>query len=168
MKIQAKQPIGNVDNLTTKILFLVDVHLGKLARMLRMLGFDTKYRNDYSNSDLLQIAEEEKRILLYRNSGFNKKDSIQLLLIEDEDPNLQLKKVIEHFDLSSSFQPFTRCIVCNGQLERRDKEKIAQLLEENTSRHFHEFWQCTSCRKIYWKGSHYQRMQKFLNLLESK
>jgi len=145
--------------------FLADVHLGRLARMLRMLGFDTEYRNDYSNDKLLEIAEKENRILLSRNGNFKNKPFIQFLLITDEDSILQLKQVVAQFALHSSFQPFSRCIVCNGHLERKEKESIAALLLENTKRYYNEFWQCSGCRKIYWKGSHYERMLKLLEML---
>ena len=147
------------------ISFLADVHLGKLAKNLRMLGIDIFYRNDLTNVELLRIAQEEKRILLSRNIGFEKVQEIAFFWIESEDPPEQVKKVVDNFHLRSSFRPFSRCLLCNGLLESRKKEMIEPMLEENTKRFYNEFWQCTSCKKIYWKGSHYERMQQLLKQL---
>jgi len=138
--------------------FIADVHLGKLARLLRLLGFDTAYENNFTNQDLASIALEQSRILLTRNTYPSKQQSLQYFIIKNEDPSAQLKQVVEHFNLKNEFYPFSRCVVCNGILEIVSKEKIIHLLEENTVQHFDKFWQCSNCRRIYWKGSHYDRM----------
>lgn len=143
-----------------KVKFIADVHLGKLARLLRMLGFDIVYRNDYTSKELLKISDEENRILLSRNVALSKTHPDKCFIVSDEDPLVQLKQVIQHFDLNDRFQPFSRCMVCNGTLESVSKESIANLLQKNTSSYFNEFWQCKDCGRIYWKGSHYERMLK--------
>lgn len=138
--------------------FIADVHLGKLARWLRMLGLDTAYKNDYSQSQLIQISKEEERVLLSRNTSLSANKEIENFVITHENPSRQLISVIEHFDLKSQLQLFSRCLVCNGILEPVSKESILNSLQKNTAQYFDEFWQCNRCKRIYWKGSHYGRM----------
>jgi uncharacterized protein len=152
--------------LAEPISFIADVHLGKLARMLRMLGIDTKYRNDFTNNQLVEIAEAEGRILLTRSNAFARNAVVPFFRIESEEPQQQLQQVFQGFDLQENVHPFSLCLVCNGVLEPRQKDEINAVLEENTRQFFHHFWQCSSCRRIYWKGSHYEKMQKVLKMLE--
>lgn len=140
--------------------FIADVHLGKLAKLLRLLGFDVAYRNKYTNSEILQIAREQNRVVLSRNVSFEKQTNIQCLVVTSEDAFLQLKQVVNQFPLKEQFHPFTRCIVCNEMLEPVKKENILPSLEKNTAQYFNEFWQCNHCKRIYWKGSHYESMLK--------
>lgn len=142
-----------------EVKFVADVHLGKLARLLRMLGFDTAYRNDSALMELLITSDEETRILLSRNASLSKTHP-GLFIVTDEDALVQLKQVVQWFDLKNHFQPFSRCMVCNGVLDNVPKESIAHLLQKNTAGYFDQFWQCRDCRRIYWKGSHYERMLK--------
>lgn len=140
--------------------FIADVHLGKLARLLRLLGFDTLYKNDYTSEEFLQIGSEEDRIVLSRNSSLARNKQIKCLIIASEDPLLQLKQVVHQFGLTNQIRPFTRCIICNGILNPVTKESVHHLLQKNTAQYFNEFWQCEKCKRIYWKGSHYERMKK--------
>ena len=139
--------------------FIVDVHLGKLARLLRLLGFDTFYENNVTINDLLRLSTDQDRIILSRNKLFSKKSNKSFLVI-DENPSIQLKQLYDHFHLKDQIHPFSRCIVCNGTLEAVSKEDISVLLEKNTSQYFNEFWQCKHCKRIYWKGTHYENMLK--------
>lgn len=145
-----------------EIKFIADVHLGRLAKWLRMLGFDTAYKNSFTTDELTRIAREENRTLLSRNSALAKKDSFTSFIITEEEPELQLQQVLEHFHLKEQVHPFTRCMVCNGLLEKVDKQAILPLLQQNTRAYFDAFWQCRNCRRIYWKGSHYERMMKMM------
>jgi uncharacterized protein len=138
--------------------FIADVHLGRLARYLRLLGFDTVYRNNYTKQELARISEDEQRILLSRTTSLAKHGTQHYLLVTSEEPKQQLKQVVQSFKLKDHFLPFSRCIACNGLLEAVPKESILPLLEKNTSDYYHEFLQCNSCKRIYWKGSHYERM----------
>jgi len=147
--------------------FIADVHLGKLARLLRMLGFDTIYRNDFTTTELTKISKEQGRMLLSRNASLSKNKLINCLVVTNEDAFIQLQQVILHFDLKDQVRPFSRCIVCNGTLEPVSKERIVHLLKRNTAEYFNEFWQCTDCRRIYWKGSHFERMLKTIQTITS-
>ena len=145
--------------------FIADVHLGKLARYLRMLGFDTVYKNSFSLNELISIVQKEDRILLSRNAAFADNDAITSFAIRHEKPFMQLKMVVDHFRLQEKIHPFSRCIVCNGLIEYVSKERIIDSLEQNTIASFNEFWQCQLCSRIYWKGSHYEQMQKLIAII---
>jgi len=152
-----------------RIAFIADVHLGKLARLLRLLGFDTLYHNDFTKQELVEISSKEERILLSRGMRFVKHFPSRYFMVSAEDPMLQLRELVNHFNLKEQFVPFSRCIACNGILESVSKESVSHLLEKNTNDNFSEFWQCTICRRVYWKGSHYERMLKtveYINKLE--
>lgn len=146
--------------------FVADVHLGKLAKGLRMAGFDVAYRNDYTNAEVKAIAIEQDRILLSRNTAFAKEKAFKTFVLESEDWLVQLQRVSKQFELSKAFKPFTRCLVCNSLLLPVQKEKIEAQLKENTRKYFNEFWQCETCGRIYWKGSHYERMEKIILQLQ--
>ena len=144
-------------------LFIADVHLGKLARMLRMLGFDTVYSNTFSNEELVNNALEQQQILLSRNRAIGKRHPLlPTFFISYDEPAAQLKEVLQHFHLPQYIQPFSRCMVCNGVLEPVVKEAVLNKLPEKTALFYHEFWQCTHCKRIYWKGPHYNRMMRFI------
>lgn len=145
--------------------FVCDVHLGKLAKALRMLGFDTVYQNNFTNTDLERIAVEENRILLSRNTAFSKNKNLRLFIITSENPSIQIKAVIEHFELKNKIDPFTLCIVCNEPLQKVSKEDIISQIPANTKKYFEEFRQCANCQRIYWKGSHYERMLKEISFI---
>lgn len=140
--------------------FIADVHLGKLARLLRLLGFDTLYRNDYSKLQLIDISKQEDRVLLSRDSSLQKNIGVNFFIVNNEDPARQLVQVVNHFNLKDRIHPFSRCLLCNGILQATPKEMVADKLEKNTRQYFSEFWQCNQCKHIYWKGSHYERMLK--------
>jgi len=148
--------------------FVLDGHLGRLAAYLRMLGFDSLYRNDFSDEELSQISENERRILLTRDRGLLKRSRVTHgFLLTSRDPRQQLLAVIHRFDLVSSFKPFALCIVCNGILENISKEAVINLLEPRTKQYFDKFRQCTGCGKVYWKGSHYEHMIVFVEWVQN-
>ena len=146
--------------------FVVDVHLGKLARYLRLLGFDTLYENDYADADIARLASQERRILLTRDRGLLKRRIVTHgYYVRATQPRLQLQEVLTRLDLYGSVRPFHRCARCNRLLVLVAKEVIRERLEPSTQRHFHQFWMCVGCGQIYWKGSHYERMQQWVQAL---
>lgn len=143
--------------------FILDLHLGKLARLLRLLGFDTLYKNNYADCEIVRLAREKKRIILTRDRNILKyKDVTHGYWIRSQNPDKQLTEVIERFDLKRQIKPFSRCLVCNGLLKKVEKKKIVDRLKPRTRRYFDEFYRCRNCQKIYWKGSHYEKMQAYL------
>ncbi len=150
-----------------EIKFIVDVHLGKLAKYLRILGFDTAYKNDYSAAEILKIAKLQKRIILTKSIALLKNKTVDrgywvrsLKLVE------QLGEIFSRFNLFNNAQPFSRCIICNGEIKPIAKNLVLDKLPSNTKQFYNDFSQCQLCNKIYWKGSHYQRMLKFFEQLK--
>jgi len=149
--------------------FIADVHLGKLTKLLRMLGFDTLYNNVFTTTQLTTIALQQNRVLLSRNIELSKQDvTLQSFVVTHQNPYTQLQQVVGHFNLKEQFQPFTRCLVCNGMLDAVSKENISESLLPNTALHFNEFWQCNTCSHIYWKGSHYDRMRTLAEQIKNE
>jgi len=143
--------------------FILDVHLGRLARYLRLFGFDTLYRNDYDDAELARLAGEQRRILLTRDRNLLKRSSITHgYYIRATDPRQQLREVLARFDLYRSVRSFRRCTQCNGLLTVVVKERILDRLGPDTQRYFDRFWMCGDCQRIYWQGSHYERMRHLI------
>ena len=141
--------------------FVLDTHLGRLAAYLRMLGFDTLYRNDYEDEELARISSEEERILLTRDRGLLKRQAVSRgYCVRSTAVRQQLVEVVRRFDLFGSATPFHRCMRCNGTLRPVRKEEIIDRLPPQTRESYSEFRVCTGCGRIYWKGSHYERMQR--------
>ncbi|MFW5980056.1 MAG: Mut7-C RNAse domain-containing protein [Bacillota bacterium] len=146
--------------------FVLDTHLGKLARYLRMLGFDSLYDNKYKDKELANISKNTDRILLTRDIGLLKRSKVKYAyFIRYDDPRNQLKSLINRYSLSDHIKSFGRCVECNGELHSVNKNEIIHLLEPKTKKYYNEFYRCSKCRKIYWPGSHYQNMKNFINEL---
>lgn len=144
--------------------FILDIHLGKLARYLRMLGYDTWYRNDYDDPELARLANQEGRILLTRDRRLLMRSLVSNgYCIRSLDPKKQLIEVLQRFNLNEFPRPLQRCIRCNALLEPVSKDEIEERLEPLTRKYFDEFHICPACKQIYWKGSHYERMQRFIH-----
>lgn len=151
-----------------EIRFIIDSHLAKLARYLRMLGFDTLHENHYEDSEITEIAVRERRIVLSRDRGLlMRRDITHGRYVRNTEPRKQLQEIVDWLDLSSSMTPFTRCIHCNGLLHEVNKDSIADQIKADTRQYYQQFWQCDGCRQIYWKGSHYQKMEKIISSLSS-
>jgi uncharacterized protein with PIN domain len=143
--------------------FVLDVHLGQLAVYLRMLGFDTLYRNDYADEELARISSQENRILLTRDRGLLKRNIVTHgYCLRTTNPREQLVEVLRRFDLFSAIQPFQRCLHCNSPLQTVDKEEISHRLSPQTQQYYNHFRHCPACDRVYWRGSHFKRMQQFV------
>ena len=152
------------NNTLRKTKFIVDANLGKLARYIRMLGFDALYDNHYPDQEVIRISCEEKRIILTRDMGILKNNAVTRgYYLRSQDPRKQLQEVTQRFDLMSNIKPFSRCMECNGELGRVEKHMILEHLDKETREIFEEFYRCASCSKIYWKGSHYERMLEMID-----
>ncbi len=143
--------------------FVLDVHLGKLAAYLRMLGFDTLYRNDYDDPELARISIDEHRILLsYDRQLLMRKHITHAYFVRSRYPQQQLLEILSRFDLYNNLKPFTRCMRCNGIIQPVKKQDIENSLQAQTKKHYDEFFHCENCNKIYWKGRHYQKMSRVI------
>ena len=144
--------------------FVADTHLGRLAAYLRMLGFDTLYRNDYADDELAKLSAAEDRILLTRDRGLLMRTVVTRgYCLRATQPARQLAELLQRFDLARAIMPFRRCMHCNAMLQPISKEIINDRLLPRTRQHFHEFYNCPQCGRIYWKGSHYRRMRQFID-----
>jgi uncharacterized protein with PIN domain len=149
-------------------IFVLDGHLGRLAAYLRMLGFDVLYRNDYNDEELAEISAEQNRILLTRDRGLLKRRRVTRgFCLRTRDSREQLLNVIQRFDLLTQIKPFSRCIACNGMLSKVEKEEIVDQLEPGTKKYFDDFSRCEDCGKIYWKGSHHDRMNGLIDWIKN-
>ncbi len=162
--------ISNVQHLREKPLrvpkFVLDVHLGTLARYLRMLGLDSLYKNNYSDDEIIYLSLNEKRTILTKDKGILKRKEITHgCYVRSIYPVVQLKEVVERFDLYNYFKEFSRCMECNTLLTTVDKNKIYGRLPPKVKDYQNEFYICENCNKIYWPGSHYDRMKKIINNL---
>jgi hypothetical protein len=155
-----------VSAIEPELRFVLDVHLGRLASYLRMLGFDTLYRNDLDDPEIERIAKSEHRIVLTRDRQILKRSGIGIgCLIRSADSKEQLAQVAKRYPLASRAKSFTRCLRCNGKIRSVPKENILELLEPLTVKYYNEFFQCESCERVYWKGSHYDRMMRIIGEL---
>ena len=146
--------------------FILDVHLGKLARLLRMCGFDTIYCNDYDDHRIAGLAAGSGRIVLTRDRRLLKfKNIVYGYWLRSGNPHDQLKEVLKRYCLYDSIEEFKRCIRCNGFIEKVDKDTIIEILEPLTKKYYDEFYRCNSCSQVYWKGSHYDKMKGYLDAL---
>jgi uncharacterized protein with PIN domain len=143
--------------------FVLDAHLGTLARYLRLLGFDALYRNDYDDAELAAISANEHRILLTRDRGLLKRRIVTHgIFVRDDNPRAQIRDIVSRLDLGGLIRPLSRCTRCNGVLAPVEKAEIADRLEPKTRRYYDRFLRCAECGQIYWKGSHFARLEKTL------
>ena len=146
-----------------EVRFVLDGHLGKLARHLRLLGFDARYANDPTDVDLVAISNSERRVLLTRDVGLLKRGSVTHgCFVQSTDPREQVREILSRFQLMDRIDPYTRCLACNGSLEPIDKQDVADRLPPKTRELYDEFKSCTTCRKIYWRGAHHQRLDRII------
>jgi uncharacterized protein with PIN domain len=138
---------------------VLDVHLGRLAGYLRLLGFDAMYRNDFKDPELARVSAAERRVLLTRDRGLLKRNEVVYgYWVRQTEPRRQLLEALRRFDLTPHVDLFTRCLICNTRLVPVEKEAVAARLPDRTAEHFQDFHLCPGCDRVYWKGSHYRRM----------
>lgn len=159
--------IGPVNRLRPQPLrdvrFVVDVHLGRLARLLRLLGFDTRWSNDLDDETLAAVGASEHRVVLTRDRGLLKRRQVTHgLFVHSERPVEQAVEVVQRLDLADRLAPFTRCLRCGGELVPVSKSDVRDRLEPLTRRHFHEFRRCRACGQVYWRGSHHARLRQLV------
>jgi uncharacterized protein with PIN domain/molybdopterin converting factor small subunit len=144
--------------------FICDVHLGRLCKYLRMLGWDTLYSNHYTPEEMIVLSRQEKRIILSRSYQLTRnKEVTRFYWIRSADPLEQIKDMINKLDLSNRAYPLTRCLNCNHKLVPVEKQEILHRLQALTAKYYSEFFNCPACDQIYWKGSHFENMLDFIN-----
>lgn len=141
--------------------FLLDVHLGALARRLRLVGLDAEYGNDADDDELLARANAERRILLTQDRGLLLRRALWLgAYVRGARPDGQLLDVLDRF--APPLEPWTRCMACNGTLAPVAKSEIAALLRPGTRRTYDTFMRCRSCGRLFWRGAHSGRLESLV------
>ncbi len=144
--------------------FILDVHLGRLARYLRVAGFDTSYeKDDPGDRQIAEAADQEERILLTRDIGLLKRKKVTYgHWLRSTESRSQFREVVRHYDLKGWFDPFSRCIRCNGTIRKAVRAEVEHRLCSGVQRDYDDFYICSGCGQIYWKGSHYRRIRELL------
>lgn len=143
--------------------FAADVHLGRLAAYLRLLGFDCLYRNDFADDELLAISQNERRTVLTRDIGLLKRAALTRgAFLHETDPRRQLREVLDRFQLESRIAPLTRCARCNGPVAPVPRRVAVGLVPDGVAREQREFSRCGDCGQLYWPGSHLVRLRRRL------
>lgn len=146
--------------------FVLDVHLGRLAGYLRMLGFDAVYSNRIGDLELVRISCQEKRILLTRDRGVLKHSAVTHgYWLRETDSRRQAAEIVRRFDLAQSLRPLTRCMVCNEPLRAVSKAEIRGRVPPGTLQWCDEFRECAGCGRVYWEGSHCRWMRQWIEQL---
>lgn len=139
--------------------FIVDENVAGLAPMMRSLGFDTAYHRDWNDAYIARIAETEGRTVLSRDRGLLKRKSIEHgRLIRSQNVDKQILEVLNHFMIPADMPPFSRCLRCNVITTPVEKDEILHLLKPKTRIHYHSFRRCPACGRIYWRGSHIEKL----------
>ncbi len=148
--------------------FIIDRTLGKLAKWLRILGYDAVYWRSGDLDGLLRRAHKESRVLITKDTKlYRRKGSLKALLIREDNPFLQMREVIHHFRLPIQKKKlFSRCLACNTPLVDVDPEEIKDEVPEYIFHTHQEFSRCPSCRKVYWAGTHYEHMSEMVERLK--
>jgi hypothetical protein len=146
--------------------FVLDVHLGRLAAYLRLLGFDAVYSNRFDDRELVEISSRERRVLLTRDRGVLKHSAVTHgYWLRQTDSRRQAAEVVSRFDLAWLIHPFTRCVVCNEPFRDAPTDEIRNRVPPSVLKWCTEFRECAGCRRVYWKGSHYRRMSEWIGQL---
>ena len=147
--------------------FIVDCNVGKLAKWLRLMGYDTRFFNGSDDSQLVAIAQAEGRVILSRDTQIMKRrvitsGQLKAVLIHSDEPERQMQQVIDALGLDCRFRPFTLCLECNQVLVERSKGEVKDLVPPYVFQTQSQFVQCPACHRIYWRGTHWQAMTKTL------
>jgi len=148
--------------------FITDVHLGKLTRYLRMMGLDVYYKNDITDIKIVNISLQEIRAILTMDKDLLKRNEItHAYWIRNSDPERQTVEVVKRFQLQKRIKEFTRCLECNTLLKETSKEKIGTRLPQKVKENQDEFYICETCNKIYWRGTHINRMTSLIDRIKN-
>jgi uncharacterized protein with PIN domain len=143
--------------------FVLDGHLGTLARRLRLLGFDSLYTDEADDDELVQVSLRDRRILLTRDRFLLRRRVVTHgYLLRSDVPSEQVQEVVRRFQLGASIRPYTRCPACNGQLRPVEKAAIAHRLPPGTRRSYDDFRTCPDCGRDYWRGAHHARLVRLV------
>jgi len=147
--------------------FIVDNNVGKLAKWLRMMGYDTLFFNGSDDAQMVAIALDENRVILTRDTqimvrGIITSGRLKAILIESDKPEEQIQQAIGSLNLDCQFKPFALCLECNEPLEDRSVQEVKDRVPPYVFQTQNKYVECPACHRIYWKGTHWQAMTKKL------
>ena len=147
--------------------FIVDHNVGKLSRWLRLMGYDARFFDGSDDSELVTIAQTEGRVILTRDTQIMKRrlvtrGRLKAVLIRSDEPERQIRQVIETLELDCRFKPFSLCLECNQELVERGKAEVKELVPPYVFKTQDQFMQCPACQRIYWRGTHWRAMTRKL------
>ncbi|MBI2852235.1 MAG: Mut7-C RNAse domain-containing protein [Chloroflexi bacterium] len=147
--------------------FIADQNVGKLAKWLRMMGYDTTVFEGEDDSRLVRIAMNEDRVILTRDTHIMrrrvaKNGLLKIILISSDEPELQVKQVVQAFKLDCQFQAFTLCLECNQPLQAKSKQQVKDLVPPYVFQTQSQYVECPACHRIYWRGTHWAAMTRKL------
>ncbi|MCK4403288.1 MAG: Mut7-C RNAse domain-containing protein [Dehalococcoidia bacterium] len=153
-----------------QIKFIADSNAGKLARWLRMIGYDTLLFTEKDDSKLIKIALKESRVILTKDTQIIKRrlitnGKLKAIFIKHDDPKAQLQQTVKTLKLDYHFKPFSLCLECNQALIPRSKDEVQSLVPSYVFKTQKQYMECPSCHRIYWQGTHWQAMVKELENL---
>ena len=157
-----------------EIRFIADNNVGKLARWLRVMGYDTLLFKQKDDNKMIKIALSEDRVILTRDAQLMKRrlvtdGKLKAMIITQDSPREQLQETVKKLNLSYHFNPFSLCLECNHALIPRSKEEMQNLVPPCVFKTQNQYMECPVCHRIYWQGTHWQAMIKELkNLAEAK
>lgn len=157
--------------MTGELKFIVDNNVGKLAKWLRMMGYDTLLFNGSDDSQMVAKAVADRRVILTRDTEIMKRRLItggrlKALLIESDKPEQQLQQVMKTLNLEGEFRPFAVCLECNESLVIRTREQVKNRVPPYVFQTQSQYMECPACQRIYWKGTHWQAMTRKLERLK--
>ena len=164
-------PFFPEDRLQVRIIekFVADGHLGKLVRDLRLLGIDVAYDPAADDRQLVRTASDQERSLLTRDRRLLMHAAVRHgYYPRSQDPLEQTVEVLRRFRLASVLTPFSRCLRCNAPLEPAEKAKVLGQLEPLTKIYYDQFRRCRGCGQVYWSGSHFEKLQKRIEIIRSR
>ncbi|MBN1375441.1 MAG: Mut7-C RNAse domain-containing protein [Dehalococcoidia bacterium] len=152
--------------------FIVDANAGKLAKWLRMMGFDTLFFDEPDDGMMVKIALTQDRTIITRDTEFMKRHAVtthrvRAILVSGDNPGLQMQTVLDVLDLTDKTKRFTRCLECNTELQQLDKKEAEGLVPERVFQIHNQYMICKSCGRIYWRGTHWKAMSDKLLEFES-
>ena len=152
--------------------FIVDHNVGKLARWLRMMGYDSVFFDGEDDSSMVRQALAEGRIILTRDTEIMKRrvvtsGRLKAVLIESEEPEQQIRQLMDTLDLKHQLRPFTLCLECNHPLVGRSRKEVEDRVPPYVYRTQSQYMECPACHRIYWRGTHWQAMTRKLDKLAS-
>ena len=150
--------------------FIVDENVGKLAKWLRMMGYDAVFFGGSDDSQMIRKALVEGRVILTRDTEIMKRrvvtsGRLKVILITSCTPEQQMQQVIRVLDLDCQPAPFTRCLECNQSLIERGKEEVKDRVPPYVFRTQSQYMECPACHRIYWRGTHWEAMTRRLERL---